>query len=44
MFEVIRYIQGVPAAKVNILGGHSISHSKQQSVYVHVSYYERFPR
>jgi hypothetical protein len=30
--------------KVNMLGGHSIGHSKQKSVYVHVSYSERFPR
>jgi hypothetical protein len=37
-------IQGVPGGKVNILGGHSISQSKQESVYVHVSYSERFPR
>jgi hypothetical protein len=26
--------------KVSILGGHSIGHSKQRSVYVHVSYSE----
>jgi hypothetical protein len=37
-------IQDVPGRKVNILGGHSIGHSKQKSVYVHVSYSERFPR
>jgi hypothetical protein len=37
-------MQGVPGGKVNILGGHSIGHSKQKSVYVHVSYSERFPR
>jgi hypothetical protein len=37
-------IQGVPGGKVTILGGHSIGHSKQKSVYVHVSYSERFPR
>jgi hypothetical protein len=29
---------------VDILGGHSIGHSKQKSVYVHVSYSEQFPR
>jgi hypothetical protein len=29
-------ICGVPGGKVNILGGHSIGHSKQKSVYVHV--------
>jgi hypothetical protein len=37
-------IQGVPGGKVNILGGHSIGHSKQESMYVHVFYSERFPR
>jgi hypothetical protein len=37
-------IQGVPGWKVNILGGHCIGHSKQNSVYVHMSYSERFPR
>jgi hypothetical protein len=38
------YIQGVPGGKVNILGGHSIGHSKQKTLYEHVSYSERFPR
>jgi hypothetical protein len=38
------YIQDVSGGKVNILRGHSIGHSKQKSVYVHVSYSERFPR
>jgi hypothetical protein len=37
-------LQSVAVGKVNILGGHSIGHSKQKSVYVHVSYSERFPR
>ena len=37
-------IKSVPGGNVNILGGHSIGHSKQKSVYVHVSYSERFPR
>jgi hypothetical protein len=37
-------IKDVPGRKVNILGGHSIGHSKQKGVYVHVSYSERFPR
>jgi hypothetical protein len=37
-------IQGVPRGKVNILGGYSIGHSKQKSVFVHVSYSEQFPR
>ena len=38
------YTQGVPGGKVNILGGHSIGHSKQKTLYEHVSYSERFPR
>jgi hypothetical protein len=33
-------IQGVPGGKDNILGGHS----KQKTLYEHVSYSERFPR
>jgi hypothetical protein len=37
-------IQDVPGGKVNILRGHSIVHSDQKSVYVHVTYSERFPR
>jgi hypothetical protein len=37
-------MQGTPGDEVNILGGHSIGHSKQKSVYVHVSYSERFSR
>jgi hypothetical protein len=40
--DQITTIQGVPGGKVNILGGHSIGHSKQENVYVHVSYSERF--
>jgi hypothetical protein len=28
------YIQGLPEGNVNDLGGHSIGHSKQKSVYV----------
>jgi hypothetical protein len=40
----VRYIQGVPGGNANILGGHNIGHSKQKSVYVHVSHFERFPR
>jgi hypothetical protein len=35
---------GVPGGKVNILGGYNIGHSKQKSLYEHVSYSERFPR
>jgi hypothetical protein len=30
--------------KFNILGDHNIDHSKQNCIYVHVSYSERFPR
>jgi hypothetical protein len=37
------YIQGVPGGKVNILGGHSIGHSKQKCLFEHLSYSERFP-
>jgi len=38
------YIQDVPGGKFNILGGHSIGHSKQKCLFEHVSYSERFPR
>jgi hypothetical protein len=41
---VFVYVQGVPGGEVNILRGHSIGHSEQKSVYVHVSYSKRFPR
>ena len=37
-------IQGVPGGNVSVLGGHSISNSKQKSVYVHVSYSKWFLR
>jgi len=37
-------IQSVPGENVTILGGHNIGHSKPKTVYVHVSYCERFPR
>ena len=37
-------MQGVPGGKINVLGGHSIGHSKQKTLYEHVSYSERFPR
>jgi hypothetical protein len=37
------YIQSVPGGKVNILGDHSIRHSKKKGLYEHVSYSERFP-
>jgi hypothetical protein len=30
--HVVQYIQDVSGGKVNILGGHNISHSKQKSV------------
>jgi hypothetical protein len=36
--------EGVPGGNFNIRGGHSIGHSKQEGVYIHVSYSERFPR
>jgi hypothetical protein len=44
-FEIFiwAYVQKVPGGKVSILGGHNIGYSKQKSVYVHVSYSERFP-
>jgi hypothetical protein len=34
-------IQNVPGGKVNVLGGHSIGHSKQEGIHVHVSYAEQ---
>jgi hypothetical protein len=37
-------IQCVHGGKVNVLGGYSIGHSKQKSLYEYVSYSERFPR
>jgi hypothetical protein len=37
-------IQRVPWGNFNILGGHSIGHSKLKSIYVRVSYSELFPR
>jgi hypothetical protein len=37
-------IQDDPGGKLNILRGHSVAHYKQKIVYVHVYYYERFPR
>jgi hypothetical protein len=45
-FRLLRHcnIQGVPGGKDNILGGHSIGHSKQKTLYEQVSYSERFPR
>jgi hypothetical protein len=41
LFRLI--IQSVQGGKVNILGGHSIGHSKKKSLCGHVSYSERFP-
>jgi hypothetical protein len=41
--QSIATVQGVPGGKVNILGAHGISHSKQKCLYEHVSYSERFP-
>jgi hypothetical protein len=38
------YIYGAPGGKINILGGRSIGHSKQQTVPVPMSYSERFPK
>jgi hypothetical protein len=32
------FIQSVPGGMVNILGGHNIGHSKQESVYVRVPF------
>ena len=43
-FDASLVIQDVPGGKVNILGGYSISHSKQKTLYEHVSYSERFLR
>jgi hypothetical protein len=43
MVYVFWLIQSVPGGKVNILGGHSIGHSKKRSLYEHVSYSELFP-
>ena len=34
----------VPGGKTNILGGHSIGHTKQTTLNEHVSYSKRFPR
>jgi hypothetical protein len=44
VFLINSTIQDVPGGKVNIQGGHSIGHSKQTSLYVHVTYSKRFPR
>jgi hypothetical protein len=39
---LICYVQDIPGGKVSILGGHSISHSKQKFMYL--SYSKWFPR
>ena len=36
--------QSVPGGKVNILGGHSVGHSKQKYLKKQISYTEWFPR
>jgi hypothetical protein len=36
------HLHSVPGGEVNILGGHSIGHSKQKSAYVHVSFPNSF--
>jgi hypothetical protein len=36
--------QDVSGGKVNILGRQSVGHSKQKSIYVHLSSSEQFPR
>jgi hypothetical protein len=38
LLSVTHIIQDVPGGKVNILGGHSIGHSKKKIFYEHVSY------
>jgi len=43
-YAIPPHIQSVPGGKVSILGGHIISHSKQKSVHVHVSYSEWLQR
>jgi hypothetical protein len=41
----VHHTQNITGKKVNVLGGHSIDHSKQKkSAYIHVYYSERFPR
>jgi len=42
--QELNLIQHVSGGNVDMLGGHSIGHSKQKSVYVQVSYSERFLR
>jgi hypothetical protein len=42
--KIKKYIHSVPGGKVNILGDHSIGHSKKKNLYEHVSYSKQFPR
>jgi hypothetical protein len=35
------YIQSDPGGKINILGGHTVGHSKQETAYIHGFYSER---
>jgi hypothetical protein len=39
---VTQTLQGIPTGEVNILGGHSIGHSREKTLYEHMSYSERF--
>jgi hypothetical protein len=39
-----QFIQNIPGGKVDILSGYSIGDCKQNNVYMHVSYSERFLR
>jgi hypothetical protein len=43
-FLVIHRVESVPGENVNILGSHSIGHSKQKNVDVRVSCSERLSR
>jgi hypothetical protein len=38
MCQKMQCMQGAPGGKFSILGGHSTSHCKEESVYVHVLY------
>jgi hypothetical protein len=44
MMMMMTVMQDFPGGNINILGGHSIGHSKQENICVHMSYSERFPR
>jgi hypothetical protein len=43
-FCIIILVQDDSEGKVNILGGDTISHCKEECSYEHVSNYERLPR